>query len=87
MKMIILLSLLTLSLTIWARNDIDLSSFNKEVSKNMQEVLDENPQIYEKRAPGRAPASIGGVNEEPDNKTRTEGLDQFDEQATGPNEL
>ena len=50
----------------------------------MQEVLDENPQIYEKGSPGRSPASI---TEEPDNKTRTEGLDNFDEQATGPNEL
>ncbi|MAZ48478.1 MAG: hypothetical protein CME65_07940 [Halobacteriovoraceae bacterium] len=84
MKLLILILTIVVSLSIWARNDIDLSSFNKEVSKNMQEVLDENPQIYEKGSPGRSPASI---TEEPDNKIRTEGLDNFDEQATGPNEL
>lgn len=82
MKALIILCLILLSVSIWARNDIDLSSFNKEFTKNMQEVLDENPQLYEKNS-GRSPASI----EEVDNKTRTEQLDNFDEQATGPNEL
>ena len=84
MKILILLSAILVSLSVSARNDVDLSKFNKEISKNFQEVLDQNPQIYEKKSPRRGPAS---VTEEPYNKTRTESLDNFDEQATGPNEL
>lgn len=84
MKILILLSLILATLSVFARKDVGLSKFNKEISKNFQEVLDQNPQIYEKKSPSRGPAS---VTEEPDNKTRTESLDNFDEQATGPNEL
>jgi hypothetical protein len=80
MKTILVFFVFMLSVSLWARNDIDLSSFNKEFSRNMQEVLDDNPQIYEKK--GRAPASI-----ESDTKKVSEQLDDFDEQATGPNEL
>lgn len=82
MKKLLMLILVLVSLSLWARNDIDLSSFNKEIMKNMQEVLDENPQIYEKNNVGRSPASINETNVE-----RTEQLDNFEEQATGPNEL
>ena len=84
MKALLLLLAVLVSLSVFAKKDVDLSKFNKEISKNFQEVLDQNPQIYEKKSPARGPAS---VSEEPDNKTRTESLDNFDEQATGPNEL
>jgi hypothetical protein len=82
MKWVLLCLIAILSVSIWARNDIDLSSFNKEMVKNIQEVLDENPQLYETKDPIRKPASV-----EPAHKVTTENLDDFEEQATGPNEL
>ncbi|MEE2671481.1 MAG: hypothetical protein VYA54_07215 [Bdellovibrionota bacterium] len=83
MKWMVLLIVVLISVSIWARNDVDLSDFNKEVSKNFQEVLDENPQIYEqKKSRGRAPASVDSKKE-----GFSEDLNKFDEQAIGPNEL
>ncbi len=58
---------------------VDLSEFNEKLHQNMDTVLEQNPQVYEKKSFGRAPASV--PSESPENLT--EKLDHFDEQIDG----
>jgi len=78
MKKFIVLLCLIFSSVLIARNDVDLSSFNKEMQQNMDEVIQDNPQIYETRNPGRTPASVEATEID-----TTEQLDEFQEQASG----
>ena len=57
--------------------EVDLQQFNQQLHKNMQQVIEDNPQMYETRKPGRAPASVTPVIPE----SPTEQLDEVEEQA------
>ncbi len=74
---ILLLSLLFLPVAFGKA--VDLSEFNEKLHQNMDTVLEQNPQVYEKKSFSRAPASIS--SETPENLT--EKLDSFDEQIDG----
>lgn len=48
----------------FAKHDIDLNKFNKELNKNMDQVIKNNPQSYETISPGgRTPASVKPFND------------------------
>lgn len=74
-----LLSLLfILSFSVEAK-DIDLSKFNEKINSEIDEVIKDNPQMYEKnniQNRGRMPASVN-----PEGKRAIDQLDQIDEQA------
>ena len=78
MKKLLLLICLVFSTVLIARTDIDLSSFNKHMIQNMNEVIEDNPEIYETKNPGRVPASTKAVEID-----TTDKLDEFQEQANG----
>jgi hypothetical protein len=79
MKYLFLLFIcLAFSTALMARTDIDLSSFNKQLIENMNEVIEDNPEIYEAQNPGRVPASVKPVEID-----TTDKLDNFQEQANG----
>jgi len=64
-KLFLLLSLSLVSLYAFAKKDIDLSKFNKELNSNIQTVIKNNPQTYETKNPmGRGPASVGSDEKE-----------------------
>jgi hypothetical protein len=78
MKTIIILSLLSFSLTVLAKDSVNFKKFNKSFTENMDEVLADNPEVYEVKKLHRGPASV--------TKVKAEGLDKFDnfeEQAFG----
>ena len=81
MKKLIVLLCLIFSTVLIARNDVDFSSFNKEMIHNMDEVIEDNPEIYETKNPGRVPASVKPNEVDIDT---TEKLDKFQEQVSGP---
>ena len=60
-----------------ARPDIEFKNFQEKLNSNMQEVLEENPQMYEKKDIHRKPASVEKFEED---KTINK-LDGIDEQA------
>ena len=70
-----LLSVLTS--TVFAMNT-SLEQFNKKVIEDIDVVLEDNPEVYERPNRGRFPASVG---EEPASTTNK--LDKFEEQADG----
>lgn len=76
-KILLVLSTL-LSMNLMAKKSVDLGIFNKEINKNMNEVIQDNPQLYETKPVrmNRAPASVSPVE-------TTEKLDKFEEQADG----
>ena len=78
MKKLLLLICLVFSTVLIARTDIDLSSFNKHMLQNIDEVIEDNPEIYETKNPGRVPASTKAVEIDTADK-----LDEFQEQASG----
>ena len=78
MKKLLLLVCLVFSTVLIARTDIDLSSFNKHMLQNIDEVIEDNPEIYETKNPGRVPASTKPVEID-----TTDKLDKFLEQANG----
>jgi len=58
-KFIIFIALIIVTTLAFAKNDVDLSKFNKELNKNMNQVIEHNPQMYEtKNIQTRKPASI-----------------------------
>jgi hypothetical protein len=67
------------SLNLLAKKDVSLKSFNKEMQKNMNEVIQDNPQMYETKPirMNRAPASVSPVE-------TTQKLDEVEEQADSP---
>lgn len=80
MKTIIILSLLSFSFSLFAAKDsVNFKKFNQSFSENMDEVLSDNPEVYESsKFQGRIPASI--VEVKPENQEK---LDHFEEQAFG----
>ncbi len=57
----------------------DLSAFNEKMNINIEEVIKDNPQLYEKnnsKRSGRMPASVT-----PDKFRSIDKLDQIEEQA------
>ncbi len=80
MKVLLIAFILAFSTVLLAKRDVDFDSFNKEMMENIQEVIDENPQMYETRPVGRKPASVEPVDEE---ENITEKLDEVNEQADG----
>lgn len=84
-KYAILVLCLLFSTFLLARNDIDLSTFNKHMMENMDEVIEHNPEIYEKESKGRKPASVETEkpSEKYDPKKATEKLDIHEYQTDG----
>lgn len=79
-KLLIVLCMIIPSV-IFARPDVDLSSFNKHMLENMDKVIEDNPEIYETKTLGREPAS---VKPDPRKISPTEKLDNFDPQGNAP---
>ena len=61
----------------FSRPDIEFKNFQEKLNSNMHEVLEENPQMYEKKDIHRKPASVERYEED---KT-IDKLDGIDEQA------
>ena len=78
MKVFLLLFLSALVSVSFAKNDADFKNFNKKMTQKIQQVLDENPHLYETKPINRGPASVqpSAQNEEPIQK-----LDDVEEQA------
>ena len=59
-KIIIFIALIVVTTFAFAKtDDVDLSKFNKELNKNMDQVIEHNPQMYEtKSIQTRKPASV-----------------------------
>jgi len=59
-KIIIFIALIVVTTLAFAKtSDVDLSKFNKELNKNMDQVIEHNPQMYEtKSIQTRKPASV-----------------------------
>jgi hypothetical protein len=76
MKLLLVFTFLFGSFSLFAKKDIDFKSFNKQVNKNIDEVIQENPQLYETKELVRKPASVELVEPE-----STDKLDEIQEQA------
>lgn len=64
-KLVLIIVLSFISLFAFAKKDIDLSKFNKELNSNIETVIKNNPQTYETKNPlGRGPASVGADEKE-----------------------
>lgn len=48
-----------------ARNDVDLSTFSQQMNENIDAVVEDNPELYEKANKGRFPASVNVVEKVP----------------------
>lgn len=82
MKVLIFSIILIGSEVTFAKKQVDLESFNKAVGQNINEVLEENPQIYEVKPGGRHPASVNNRKREvPAEIENIEKLDSIDEQV------
>ena len=77
MKYFIILSLIISSIA-FAKRDVDLGAFSMEFNKNIDEVLEDNPEVYETKPVQikRGPASVTPIE-------TIEKLDQVEEQADG----
>mgnify|MGYP001303290831 CR=1 FL=1 len=64
----------------YAKN-VDFTQFNSRMNENLNEVIEDNPQMYETKSLGRTPASVTPVKE-----TSTDKLDNVDEQANTHND-
>lgn len=58
--------------------EVDLETFNKKVIENIDSVIEDNPELYEKKSRGRSPASV-----RPEVDPTSKQLDKFEEQANG----
>lgn len=61
MKKLFILSLLAISTSPYAREDIGLQQFNESLNREIKHVVDQNPQMYETKEvvkKRRAPASV-----------------------------
>lgn len=65
MKKFLLIILVFTSFVVLAKQDIDLSNFNKELNQNIKEVIKHNPESYETQPTSlkkplrqRSPASV-----------------------------
>jgi hypothetical protein len=77
MKKYILLVTCILGVTLtWAKPDVDFKSFNKSVNENIDQTIQDNPQMYETAPIGRKPASVNYIEPE-----STDKLDAIDEHA------
>jgi len=86
-KLFILVSLFILSSIAFAKRDVDMKSFNKDLLQNMDAVLKENPQDYETR-PIRKPASVTPEieKEESIEEKNQKNINDIEEQSTGLND-
>lgn len=78
MRGLSLIGLLVMIHFVYAEDKKSLKDFNKAVNKNISEVIEHNPQMYETKSLGRKPASIDTPSKE---SPAVEKLDEFDEQA------
>jgi hypothetical protein len=60
----------------WAKPDINFKSFNKTVNHNIDQTIQDNPQMYETKPISRRPASVKFIEPE-----STDKLDAIEEQA------
>jgi hypothetical protein len=75
-KFIILIALIVVTTLAFAKSDVDLSKFNKELNKNMDQVIEHNPQMYEtKFIQTRKPASVIEKNADKDKTKEIEKVD------------
>ncbi len=59
-KVIIFLALIVMTTLAFAKRDVDMYKFNYELNRNIDSVLEHNPQMYEKdKSLTRKPASVG----------------------------
>lgn len=77
MKILSILTCIFTLTSLYARPDSKLKTFNKEFSQQMNKVIEENPQMYETKPIGRAPASVVNIIE----PEATEKLDAIEEHA------
>lgn len=67
MKNLLILVFLIMALKGFSQENLRMREFSQELNKNIGKVLDENPQVYEKKSPakkeGRVPASVTPVDE------------------------
>lgn len=78
MKFYSALFILTLlSATAVAKN-VNFDQFNKEVISEIDSVIEDNPEVYEEKSRGRAPASV-----QPEADSTSSKLDEIEEQASG----
>ena len=80
MKFIIIFTLSTFGI-VFAKESVDFNKFNKEMMKDITNVLHDNPELYETKPINRKPASVEEIHKKK-NET-TEKLDRFSEQADG----
>ncbi len=67
-----------MSFSLFAKNDANFKNFNKKMNQNIDEVLEQNPHLYEtKPIGGRQPASVHMIDAE----DSTDKLDDVVEQA------
>ena len=64
--------------TVALSKSVNLEQFNKRVIADIDAVIEDNPELYEKKNSGRSPAS---VQNEVDGTTKK--LDEIEEQASG----
>lgn len=76
MRFLLFISLLVCSSSGFSKSEANFKSFNKEMNKHLDEVIEENPQMYETKSMERKPASVKKVEPE-----STEKLDAIDEHA------
>jgi hypothetical protein len=77
-KIIIFIALIVFTTLAFAKtSDVNLSKFNKELNKNMDQVIEHNPQMYEtKSIQTRKPASV--VERHIENEDAKEEIEQVD---------
>ena len=64
-KLIVIIALVTFASLSFAKKDVDLSKFNKELNSNIETVIQNNPHIYEsEKSSSRAPASVESIDED-----------------------
>ncbi len=76
MKFILLFICLLSATSLWGKPGVDFKSFSKSVNQNIDQTIQNNPQLYETRPVNREPASLKKIDDE-----STEKLDAIDEHA------
>lgn len=66
-KKIIFIAMIVATTFAFAKRDVDMSKFNKELNKNIDTVIEHNPQMYEtKTIQTRRPASVIEIHSDKD---------------------
>ena len=82
MKVILFSTILIFSSVSFAKSKANFKSFNKAVSENISETIDQNPQMYETKPLNRGPASASPAIIQNDSEMKsTDKLDAVEEQA------